>query len=129
MSEILPELMGYDWTYVFSWSSNMNRSGNGCSAPEPAAPGIEISCEPFDESNVVELFGCVEGENDGPDWIAYGRLDDGRFFSIRAGCDYTGWDCRSGGSSNVAPTKELIEKLGLSDEERARYAAVSHDRQ
>lgn len=89
---LLPQLDSYDWEQVFAWSANVDRSGNGCSAPEPAAPGIEVSCAPFDREDVVKLFGIVDGEGDGSEWIAYGKLRDGRFFSIAAGCDYTGWD-------------------------------------
>lgn len=89
---MLNELDGYDWDQVFAWSSNINRSGNGCSPPEPAAPGIDVSLATFDREDVTELFGCIVGEHDGPEWIAYGKLKDGRFFSIAAGCDYTGWD-------------------------------------
>lgn len=77
---MLPQLEGFNWGEVFKYVP-----------PEPAAPGVTVDCAPFDREDVVELLGIVEGENEGPDWICYGRLRDGRFFSIRAGCDYTGW--------------------------------------
>lgn len=120
---MLKELDSDDWWYVFAWSSNEDRDGNGSAPPEPAAPGVVVDCSPFDREDVVELFGIVEGENDGPEWTAYGRLRDGRFFSIAAGCDYTGWGCQSGGRSAVAATREDIERFGITDEERQRYAA------
>ena len=78
---MLKELDNYDWNEVFKYAAN----------PEPAAPGVVVDCAAFSREDVVKLYGIVEGENDGPDWIAYGRLRDGRYFSIAAGCDYTGW--------------------------------------
>ena len=32
-----------------------------------------------------------EGENDGADWFAILKMKDGKYLSISAGCDYTGW--------------------------------------
>ncbi len=82
----------YNWNQVFAYSANEDRSGNGCGLPEPAVPGLTTSLAPFDRADVAELYGCVDGDHEGPDWIAYGKLKDGRYFSIAAGCDYTGWD-------------------------------------
>jgi hypothetical protein len=47
-------------------------------------------------------------------------MKDGNFLAVRAGCDYTGWDCQAGGSSNVARSEADIIRFGLSDNERAR---------
>ncbi len=55
-------------------------------------PGDTTPTTPFGRHNVVEILASQEGDNDGPDWVAVGRLDDGRWFAVRAGCDYTGWD-------------------------------------
>lgn len=85
--EELSSLSGYgDWFEVFKYSDG------GKSAPE-ATPGIEgVSLDPFGAGDVAEVLGSVEGENDESDWIMVGRLKDGRFFKVKAGCDYTGWD-------------------------------------
>lgn len=56
-----------------------------------------------------ELYGISEGENDGQPWMCYGLLKDGRYFYLEAWCDYTGWDCQSGGSVTVADSKEECE--------------------
>lgn len=74
-------LSGYDWEEVFKYGQ-----------PEVAVPGITTDTSNFDLTNVEEIYASVEGEGDGPDWVAYGKLKDGRYFSIAAGCDYTGWD-------------------------------------
>lgn len=46
---------------------------------------------------VVRLIACSAGVNDELDWLAVGEWDDGNFFVLSAGCDYTGWDCQSSG--------------------------------
>ena len=69
-----------DWWYIFDHYMS----------PSPTL-GSTVSTEPFDRSDVVEIVALVEGENDGPDWVGVFRLHDGRFASITAGCDYTGW--------------------------------------
>lgn len=58
-----------DWVEVFNWSD-----------------------QGFKPEDVVYIVKAIEGENDGADWEMVGRLKDGRWFYIHAGCDYTGWD-------------------------------------
>ncbi len=72
---------------------------------------------------MTEILGISEGENDGPDWLLFGQLKDGRFFFLSAGCDYTGWDCQANGRSYVATERNLIESLVITAEERQRMAA------
>lgn len=74
-----------DWKYVFEYADGTEGH------PEVAVPGLQTSTKTFDRDDVEELIGIEDGDNDGPDWIAVGKLTDGRFFSIAAGCDYTGW--------------------------------------
>ena len=79
---MLKELDSFDWQEVFK--------------PEYATPSVPVPCAPvpigtFTRDDVAELYGQVDGDNDGPTWIAYGKLADGRYFFIEAGCDYTGW--------------------------------------
>ena len=59
----------------------------------------------FDQIEKVIL--AIEGFNDGPDWILLVELNGGGFGTLRACCDYTGWDCQSGGSSGIFETLEL----------------------
>lgn len=114
---MIEALNNYDWEEVFG-----EGTGGNCGPiiPDTVPPGSAVSITTFGREDVVEIGGMVEGENDGPDWVIWGRLNDGRWFSIRAGCDYTGWNCRAGNSGNVANTRDEIIAFGLSNEERER---------
>jgi hypothetical protein len=76
---MLKELDDYDWKEAFKY------------AQPDRVPGATVSGDTFTRDNVAEIAGLALGDNDGPDWIVYGRLADGRWFSLAAGCDYTGW--------------------------------------
>lgn len=79
-------------------------------------------------SCVTRVIAADEGENDGADWIAVVELDgtgwsEGRkrFCVMRAGCDYTGWDCQAGGKAEFYDTEEeCLSLLTLTAEERTR---------
>lgn len=119
-------LNSYDWSSAF-YEAQCHTCGedsgdflreSGKASPVP--PGSTVPDTGFSREDVAELFGIVDGENDESDWVCCGRLNDGRFFALRAGCDYTGWDCQAGGSADVAATKEDILQFGLSEQERGR---------
>lgn len=74
----------------------------------------------FNLEEVAEVVASDEGENDGDSWLAVGRLNDGSYFFLSAWCDYTGWDCRSGGGSELADSLENLVRFVLADEDRAR---------
>ena len=80
----------YDWPEAFGFAGGQPNAYN-CGVPE-AIPGESCSTEPFGLDDVAEILGSVDGDNDGPSWVCVGRLTDGRHFTLRAGCDYTGWD-------------------------------------
>jgi hypothetical protein len=82
--------------------------------------GVEVSTAEFTRADVAAVEAYSNGENDGPDWLCLGRLKDSRWFMLRAGCDYTGWDCRSGGLVDVAPDRETLIKYGCTNEELQR---------
>lgn len=111
-------LNDYDWEEVFG-----EGTGGNCTAivPQPSPLSYAGSLETFKRDDVVEIYNMQDGDNDGPDWIIYGRLKDGRFFAARGGCDYTGWGCRASNSGAVAASREDIERFGLSNEERNRF--------
>ena len=114
---MLKELDSYDWAEVFG-----EGTGGNCTPIQPhGVPGFEGSRETFTREDVVKIHGQVEGENDGPDWVVYGKLRDGRYFVARGSCDYTGWDCQAGNGGDVAGTLGDIIKLGMSEEERGRF--------
>lgn len=76
---IHPRIDDYDWSHVFAYAENACLAAVG-------------PISPFTREDVVDVLAAVDGENDGPDWIIVGQLEDGRWFALRAGCDYTGWD-------------------------------------
>lgn len=116
---ILDPISSCDWEQAFAYASGVSVSGDSAT-PEVACPGLTTSTDPFTREDVAILLGVADGDNDGPDWICFGKLHDGRYFSLAAGCDYTGWDCVANGRSAVADTEDQILHFGLTDEERQR---------
>lgn len=53
-------------------------------------------CGSGDDFSIAGLLMLVQGMNDEGDWMWLVRLPDGSHHVCVAGCDYTGWDCRSG---------------------------------
>ena len=92
---MLKELEGYDWEEAFKYATHKTFGYSDYPLPLPAVPefvadhGIDLT--PFTREDVVEIVRQVEGENDAADWELFGRLKDGRWFYLMAGCDYTGW--------------------------------------
>ena len=91
---------GYDWDNAFEYANGFTRH------------------------DIKEVLGVQEGENDGPSWIIYGELMDGRYFFLSAGCDYTGWDCQAGGRSWIYDNLEDIKWLAMGDDDRERFGIV-----
>lgn len=108
--EIHASLDTFDWNHIF----------NHYAVPAPV-PGDTVLTTPFASRAAVDsIFYQREGEPDGENWELAGRLKDGRWFYIEAGCDYTGWGCQEGGHSVVASTKPKLIRLGLGKEQRIR---------
>ena len=73
-------------------------------------------------SRIVAIphFWAVSNEGGGDrDVVLIAELRDG-WASLTAWCDYTGWDCQSGGNWKWAATKDEIIKNGLDKEGRIR---------
>lgn len=113
---MLKELDDYDWCEVFG-----EGSGNTSAIKPTRIPGEKCSLDSFGRKDVAEILGISEGERDESDWMIWGKLKDGRFFVVTAGCDYTGWDCRAWNDGNVAETKENLIQFAMSDAERSRF--------
>lgn len=115
------ELDNYDWAEVFG-----EGDGGRCTPIIPSRPPFDNTTDiaTFSREDVEEITAMQDGENDGPSWIIYGKLKDGRWFYAEGGCDYTGWDCQAGNSGAVAATREQIERFGLGDNERSRFGIV-----
>lgn len=101
---------GYDWQHAF----------------HEACLG---HCKPYDAEdigpvkNVSEVITCSAGQNDEAEWIAVVGWGgpEGSFAVMRAGCDYTGWDCQAGGKIEFYKTREeALSPNTLTAEERER---------
>lgn len=84
-----------------------------------------------DEADLGEIDGVVrivasdEGENDEADWIGVFEMTDGRYLVVRAGCDYTGWDCQASGTHEWHATEdEALSPNTLTVEERTRLGLI-----
>jgi hypothetical protein len=120
---MLKELDAYDWEAAFSFCSDMNDgSASSCGKPEWAeGSGKTGTSDVFNRGDVAEVIALAEGENDGNQWLAFGRLTDDRYFFLSAGCDYTGWDCiGTYGRCFVAMTRAPLESMQMTHEERSR---------
>lgn len=113
---MLKELDTYDWQEAFS---------NAVGSTVPCVRfGQECNTNTFTRDDVKTIEGIQEGENEGPNWILYGKLKDGRWFYLEAGCDYTGWDCQASGFATVAKRKRDLLQFGLTDDARERLGLV-----
>lgn len=121
---MLAELDDYSWKEAFAASGEPDTYGNIDTNIEGCNPSGTYDLSPFTREDVATICKIQEGENDESDWIIYGQLKDGRWFSIESGCDYTGWDCRAWGSADVGNSQEEIERFGLSDSARERFGIV-----
>lgn len=87
-----------DWAEAFGaacgeldlvWSECVS---HGHGQPQAAVPGDkDVAVTPFAREDVRYVLASAEGENDSEDWVALVMLWDGRFATVSAGCDYTGW--------------------------------------
>lgn len=83
---------GRQWDEAFKFAGQDKSEERGKSCVERCTPDDPVREDYFTTSDVAHVIAYDEGENDGPNWIIAGKLDDGRYFFLSAGCDYTGWD-------------------------------------
>lgn len=118
---MLKQLDDYNWAQAFQCAGEINNeSQNNDADVREAIPGSNVSLHPFCREDVKEIFAMDEGERDESNWICFGKLNDKRYFFLSAGCDYTGWDCRSGGCAIVSNSKKELVKFGICENERQR---------
>lgn len=72
--------------------------------------------------DIVEVIAADEGENEGANWIGIFKYTNGKYSVLRAGCDFTGWDCQASGTDEVYNTlEEAISPITITEEERERF--------
>lgn len=76
--------------------------------------------QPFKLEDIDDILACIAGHNDEDSWYWIVKLKDDRFFLIRAGCDYTGWDCQSHCDCEEGKTAEDCAGLKLSEYEQRK---------
>ena len=82
------ELDNYAWGEAFGYAGEPRMFGY--KEPTTTPPGNGTEPLPFSRSDVRRIIAKRDGENDVDNWVLVGELWDGRFFSLRAWCDYTG---------------------------------------
>lgn len=119
---MLTQLDDSDWREAFGYAGEPGTEAGDKRHPERTicAEDAAVPLSPFTREDVAEIIGMAPGENDGPAWVIAGRLTDGRWFYLEAGCDYTGWDCQAGGTAVVSADRERLIRFGITPEERTR---------
>lgn len=72
---------------------------------------LEYNTDLYTAEDVIGQVATIAGHNDEDHWFWVVKLRDGQYAMTTAWCDYTGWDCQSGGSSELAPTAEAAANL------------------
>jgi hypothetical protein len=110
-----------DWRDAFGEAMGIELDAYNTTRRNPRRVlGFTGSNEPFARSDVARIVAISDGEKDERNWIGVFALKDGRFGFVRAGCDYTGWDCQASGDAEVAASVDDLVRLAMSDEERSR---------
>jgi len=121
-------IRGYDWEMAFQCCGDAEDAEGSWPTSAYNTPSVsaaldsDASAAPFQRVDVAEVIATSDGENDGADWIGVFKLKDGRFAYLTASCDYTGWDCRSGGNAIVSHDLAHLLQFGLTEDARARLA-------
>ena len=102
-----------DWAEAFG-----EGIGGNCTQDIESLDGT--STDPCLRKDVVRILGAVNGENDGEEWVGVFVMRDGRFLSVVASCDYTGWDCLAGNTMTVASSLESLLETGLTPDQKKR---------
>lgn len=118
---MLKQIENSDWQQAFGYAGEPGTCIAGFPNVETVRFGKSCETTLFTREDVKSIKGISEGEGEGPNWIIWGQLKDGRWFFLIAGCDYTGWDCQSSGKAIVAKTRHSLLKYALDNDSRERF--------
>jgi len=125
-TSIKARLNDYDWKCAFELcGSEPDKPGHNQPSIGPCLGSAltgRVDLE-FTRADVVEIIAIDDGEADERDWLGLFKLSNGLFAFVAAGCDYTGWDCRSGGNAVVSDSLSNLISHGMGGNERERLAA------
>jgi len=88
---MLEMLDTYDWEEAFKYASPTVCQRGHNHGPQAVIVDDNVSTDSYTREDVMFILALEEGENDGDTWIGVFQLKDGRYVSLRAWCDYTGW--------------------------------------
>lgn len=107
----------YDWKTIFMAGDYIehNMVGGVDQAGNPTTREVRA----FKMEDVAEIVAIDNGYNDGDDWVGVFKTHDGVFLYVKAGCDYTGWDCQASASAEWHTDLEQCKAM-IGEEERKR---------
>lgn len=121
--------LDYNWSAAFEFTGWVPPEGESTKTNAKWQNAAPVWCvaddrkdtiAPFGPEEVAEVIAYSLGEHDAQNWLLVGRLDNGLFFFLDAGCDYTGWDCQSSGTATVSTSIDTLVAFALDDEQRER---------
>jgi hypothetical protein len=71
----------------------------------------------FTLTDIANIHAEIPGHNDEDHWFWIIELKNGQFVLTNAWCDCTGWDCQSGGESQIAQNANAAAQLAPTKEE------------
>lgn len=105
---MLEDLDDHDWGTIFgddTWEDN----GEPRSREENLIEVHEVlDLHSYTRESVEKILYIHHGQKDEEDWELLAEMKDGGVLWISAGCDYTGWDCRAGGTAVVGSPQKLF---------------------
>ena len=78
-------------------------------------------------SDVAEVIHWQDGENDGDPWYFVVKLKNDLFSYGESWCDYSGWECRSGGESWNASDLDTLVKFRMTPAARRAFGYGDKD--
>lgn len=83
----------------------------------------DVSDAQFTRSDVAKIFAAVieYGCHNEADCYGLFQLKDGRYLSVEAWCDTTGWDCQAGTVKTVASSLGTLIEMGVTSAGRRAY--------
>jgi hypothetical protein len=113
---------GWEEAFVYGWHFVPYFNSKGF---------VEISNAGFTHCDVTEIIALSKGKKGEKDWIGVFKLKNGKYASLKAGCDKNGWnfmsdDNHTHGWTSMAETKEDIINFVLSDEDKLRLHIKIH---
>lgn len=112
----------WDFHMLGDWQDAFASCGlaEPCVGDDKVKPLLRRRDEQIRITDVSLVLGADTGRRDTRDWVGIFQLDDGCFASVEAGCDSTGWDCRSWGTCTVSTDLKHLAQYGTTEEMRER---------